>query len=126
MVAQNREMEKKYLPFIEMFRGKQWIYYPEALQLPENSFGNIFRLKNGAVMITMVSAWRYLRHADGFDLNEEVIARLPDAAKIGSVEVYSDDGGTKSIEEPHRDGDKLTITVPRHGKATVILLRLKG
>ena len=126
VIAQNREMEKKYLPFIEMFRGKQWIYYPEALQLPENSFGNIFRLKDGSVMITMVSAWRYLRHADGFDLNQEVIARLPDAANIGSVEVYSVDDGAKSIQEPHRDGDKLTITVPRHGKATVILLRPKG
>ena len=124
--AKNRELQKRYLPFIEMFRGKQWIFYPEALQLPENAFGNIFRLKDGSVMITMASAWRYLRNAEGFDANEEVIARLPDAAKIQSVEVYSVDGGEKWTQPPQRDGDKLTITVPRHGKATVILLRPKG
>jgi len=125
-LAQTRAMEARYLPFIEMFKGKQWIFYPEALQLPENSFGNIFRLKDGSVMVTMVSAWRYLRHADGFDLNQEVIVRLPDASSMGTVEVYSVDSGEKRAEEPLRDGDRLTITVPKHGKATVILLRPKG
>ena len=121
-IAQNRKLEEQYLPFIEMFRGKQWILYPEALELPENTYGNIFRLKDGTVMITMVSAWRYLRHADGFDSNLKVIARLPDAAAIGKVEVYSVDRGEKSIVEPQRQGDQFTITVPKHAKATVILL----
>jgi hypothetical protein len=126
LAARNREIEKKYFPFIQMFRGKQWVFYPKALQLPENSFGNIFRLKDGSVMITMVSAWRSLRNADGFDSNQVVLARLPDAEKVGSIEIYSVDRGEKSTEEPSRDGDKLTITVPRHGKATVILLRPTG
>jgi hypothetical protein len=109
-----------------MFKGKQWIFYPEALQLPENTFGNIFRLRDGTVMITMVSAWRELRNADGFDTNLQVIARLPDAGNVASVEVDGVDGGEKTTVEPEREGDRLTITVPRHGKATVILLRPKG
>ena len=125
VTTRNRELEKQYLPYIEMFRGKQWIFYPEALELPENSYGNIFRLRDGSVMITMVSAWRALRNAEGFDGKSEVIARLPDAAEIGSVEVDSVDGGEKTMVQPQRDGDKLTIPVPRHGKATVILLRMK-
>jgi hypothetical protein len=45
---------------------------------------------------------------------------------MGTVEVYSVDSGEKRAEEPRRDGDRLTITVPKHGKATVILLRPKG
>ena len=125
-IANNRTIENKYLPFIEMFKGKQWIFYPEALQLPENTFGNIFRLRDGTVMITMVSAWRELRNADGFDTNLQVIARLPDAGNVASVEVDGVDGGEKTTVEPEREGDRLTITVPRHGKATVILLRPKG
>jgi hypothetical protein len=125
-ITQNRELESKYLPFIEMFKGKQWIFYPEALQLPENTFGNIFRLKDGSVMITMVSVWRALRKADGFDPDLKVEVHLPDAANVDSVEVYSVDRGKKTIQEPHRDGDRLAITVPEHGKATVILLRPKG
>jgi hypothetical protein len=109
-----------------MFKGKQWIFYPEALQLPENTFGNIFRLKDGSVMITMVSVWRALRKVDGFDPDLKVEVHLPDAANVDSVEVYSVDRGKKTIQEPHRDGDRLAITVPEHGKATVIFLRPKG
>jgi len=123
--ARSHELEKKYLPFIQMFRGKRWIFYPEALELPEGTFGNIFRLTDGSAMITMVSEWRVLRHADGYDSNLEVIARLPDTSDIGSVEVYSVDRGEKIVEDPQRSGDRLTITVPKHGKATVILLRPK-
>jgi hypothetical protein len=124
--ARNRDLEKKYLPFIQLFRGKQWIYYPEALQLPENTYGNIFRLKDGSVMITMVSAWRTLRNADGFDTDKQVTVRLPDELKMTRAEIYSLDRDEQTTLEPRNDGDKLVITVPRHGKATVILLRPKG
>ena len=126
MIAHNRELEKSYMPFIDMFRGKKWVFYPEALQLPENTNGNIYQLKDGTLMITMVSSWRSLRNAEGFDKNLQVITRLPDAKLIGKVEVFSVDGGTKSIEAAVRDGNKLTITVPKHGKATVILLHPKA
>lgn len=126
VMARNRELENRYLPYIEKFRGKQWIFYPEALELPENTYGNIFRLRDGSVMITMISAWRTLRNAEGFDANLRVIARLPDAGQMAWVEVDSVDGGEKTVVQPERDGDKLTILVPRHGKATLILLRPKG
>jgi hypothetical protein len=124
--ARNEELEKKYQPFVNMFAGKKWIFYPRALELPENSYGNIFQLKNGDVMITMVSAWRVLRNAPGYDANLRVIARLPNAADVRSVEVDSVDLGEKSSEAPQRSGDTLTINVPKHGKATVILLHFKG
>ena len=124
-MEQSRELEKKYRPFIEMLKGKHWIFYPEALQLPENTYGNIFRLRDGSVMVAMVSAWRALRKAEGFDSNIEVAVRLPDLAAVESVEVYSVDRGEKTVLEPHRDGDRLSITVPKHGKATVIVLRMK-
>jgi hypothetical protein len=125
-LAHSRDLEAKYRPFIEMLRGKQWIFYPEALELPANTFGNIFRLKDGTVMITMVSAWRTLRNADGFDANLEVTSRLPDAADISSVEIYSVDRGEETTQTPHRDNDRLKIVVPKHAVATVILLRPKG
>jgi len=125
LLAHNRKLEDQYMPYINLFRGKKWIFYPQALELPVNTAGNIYRLKDGTVMITMISAWRYLRNADGFDANLDVIARLPDAASIASVEVISVDGSTKTTVEPKHDGDKLTITVPRHGKATVLLLHPK-
>jgi len=125
-IAYNQELEKKYQPFVNMFAGKKWIFYPQALELPANTYGNIFQLKNGDVMITMVSAWRSLRHADGYDSNLQVIARLPNAAAVQSVEVDSVDLGGKTTVTPQRDGNQLTVTVPKHGRATVILLHMKG
>jgi hypothetical protein len=119
----NRDLQRMYRPFIDRFRGKQWVFYPQALELPKYTEGNIFRLKDGSVMVTMVSAWRHLRGAEGFNSNLEVICRLPDAAAIKTAEVDSIDLGEKSDVTPRREGDTLRITVPKHGKATVILLR---
>ena len=124
-VQRSRDLENKYRPFIAMFKGRHWIFYPEALQLPENTYGNIFRLQDGSVMVTMVSAWRVLRHADGFDSNLKIAVRLPDLDAVDSVEIDSIDRGEKVVQEPHREGGRLLITVPEHGKATVILLRMK-
>ncbi len=126
LIARNDDLEKKYQPFVNMFAGKKWIFYPRALELPENTYGNIFQLKNGDVMITMVSAWRALRNAEGYDANLQVIARLPNAGDVRSVEMDSVDMGEKISEAPQRSGDALTINVPKHGKATVILLHFKS
>ncbi len=125
-IAQAQAIEKAYQPYVNMFAGKKWIFYPQALELPANTYGNIFQLKNGDVMITMVSAWRSLRHANGYDSNVQVIARLPNAAAVQSAEVDSVDLGEKTAVTPQRDGNQLTITVPKHGKATVILLHMKS
>ncbi len=121
--ARARELARRYRPFIDRLRGKQWIFYPRALELPKYTEGNIFRLKDGSVMITMVSAWRSLRQAEGFNRNLEVVCRLPQAASLQSVEVHAIDLGESASVEPRRQGDELRITVPKHGKATVILLR---
>jgi len=45
---------------------------------------------------------------------------------VQSVEVDSVDLGEKAAVTPQRNGHQLTITVPKHGKATVILLHMKG
>ncbi len=125
-IAYNEKLHNLYQPYVNVFAGKKWIFYPHALDLPENTYGNIFQLKNGNVMITMVSAWRALNHSDGFDSNLQVIARIPNADSVQSVEVDSVDLGEKASVTPQRNGNQLTITVPKHGKATVILLHMKS
>jgi hypothetical protein len=122
-VRRAQELQRMYRPFIDRFRGRQWVFYPRALELPRNTEGNIFRLKNGSAMVTMVSAWRLLRAAPGFNTGLDVVVRLPDAASMKTAEVYSVDLGEETSVQPRREGDTLHITVPKHGKATVILLR---
>ncbi|MDR3676538.1 MAG: hypothetical protein P4N24_13685 [Acidobacteriota bacterium] len=120
--ARTADLVKKYHPFIERLRGKKWIFYPQALELPSYATGNIFRLKDGSVMVTMVSAWRHLRKVDNTDENLEVNCRLPDADKMKNFRATAIDLGESWSLEPTRNGDTLKFVVPRHGKATVILL----
>ncbi len=121
-IARNAEIEKAYAPFVLRFPGKKWIFHPRALELPAGTDGNIFRLKDGSVMIAMVSTWRTLRNYEGFDRDVRVTCRLPDADRLTNVYVSSPDlGGTVKVS-PERNGDAMTITVPRHGRSTVILL----
>lgn len=121
----NAELARRYRPFIERFRGKKWIFHPEALELPPHTEGNIFRLADGSVMVTMVSAWRHLRQAEGFNERLEVTCRLPDAADLKHVSVNAVDLGESTVVQPERSRDAIKITVPKHGKATVILLSAK-
>lgn len=124
-IAENAEIAKRYLPYIQRFRGKKWVFHPQALDLPRHTDGNIFRLKDGSVMITMVSYWRKFREAEGFLENVPVTCRLPDAENMKHVYVVSVDRRQTWNVDPQRSGDRLDITVPRHGKATVILLSPK-
>ena len=111
-----------YRPFLDRLRGKQWVFYPRALELPAFTSGNIFRLKDGSVMITIVSTWRLLRKAEGFNRDLEITCRLPDAAELRSAKISAVDLQETTTTEPRLDGHTLHITVPRHGKATVIVL----
>lgn len=121
LVAANRKLHALYQPWVNRFAGKQWIFYPHALTLPDGVEGNLFRLKNGDVMVTMVSAWRALHHAEGDDRNLPVVIRLPDAASFRRVRVAAIDLEQTTAVTAQRRGDQLTVVVPRHGKATVIL-----
>jgi hypothetical protein len=121
--AQAREaLARKYHPFIDLLRGKKWIFYPRALELPKYTDGNIFRLKDGRVMITIVSAWRQLRKAQGYTENLEVLCRLPDASNMKRIRATAIDLDKAWDLTAALDGDALKFTVPRHAKATVVVL----
>lgn len=121
-IEANAQLTSTYLPFIQRFRGKKWVFHPRALELPKHTDGNIFRLKDGSTMITMVSYWRAYRKVDGFDSDVKVVCRLPDAQRMKHVYVVSLDGQRTWKVDPGRSGDTLTVNVPRHGKGTLILL----
>ena len=73
----------------------------------------------------MVSTWRLLRKAEGFNRDLEITCRLPDSAELQTARISGIDLGETSTAETRRDGDTLHITVPRHGKATVVVLSKK-
>lgn len=120
--ARTADLVQKYHPFIDHLRGKRWIFHPQALELPPYTAGNIFRLQDGSVMITMVSAWRHLRKVDNSDANVEVICRLPDAGRMKNIRATAIDRQQSWTLQPSCTGDTLKLVIPQHGKATVILL----
>ena len=115
-------LAKKYRPFIDLFRGKKWIFHPRALELPKHTDGNIFRLRDGRVMITLVSAWRQLRHVQGYTENVVVICRLPDASNMRHIRATAIDLGEAWDLKGTGETDMMKFTVPRHAKATVVVL----
>jgi hypothetical protein len=117
-------IEKNYLPLIKMFKGKKWIFYPRALELPPMTDGNIFRLEDGSVMVTMVSLWRELNNIPGTMQEALVTVRLPDAGEFSTFTLYQPDRGVESkIQPASRQGDTMTFQVAGHGKASVVVLR---
>jgi hypothetical protein len=121
-IAVNERIVQAYFPFIQRFRGKTWIFHPRALELPRHADGNIFRLKNGSVMVTIVSYWKAYREVEGFENNLEVICRLPDASDLQHVYISSMDLEQTWKVKARQEDESLTVTVPRHGKGTVIIL----
>jgi len=115
-----------YHPLIEKFKGKKWVFHPRALELPRRTDGNIFRLSDGSVMVTMVSIWRDLDNIPGTTPDLSLTCRLPDAAEFGKFTLIQPDltGSSKgkTIKPVSREGDALSFDIQRHGLATVILL----
>jgi hypothetical protein len=121
-LKRNARFVSAYRPYIDRFRGKKWIFHPEALTLPQYTDGNIFRARDGSVIVPVVSTWRLRRNAEGFDRDAKVVCRLPDAAEMRHIYAASVDLGAVVKVTPARDGDAIEITVPRHGKATMLVL----
>ncbi|MEA1996085.1 MAG: hypothetical protein U9N45_00520 [Gemmatimonadota bacterium] len=116
-------IRKAYRPIIDRFKGKKWVFYPRALELPRKTDGNIFRLADGSVMITMVSVWRDLFNIPGITPDLSLTCRLPDAVEFRKFKLIQPDlNHTREIKPAVREGDALTFNLAEHGLASVILL----
>ena len=112
-----------YHPLIEKFAGKKWIFYPRALELPSMTDGNIFRLKDGSAMITMVSVWKVLNDQPGLSPMQKITCRLPDADKMTKFTLYQPDRRLqRDIQPVESEGDTLEFEIEEHGLTSVILL----
>lgn len=119
------KIRRSYYPIIERLRGKKWIFYPKALKLPPMTDGNIFRLSDGSVMLTMVSIWRVLNNIPGTTPDLELTCRLPDADadEFKNFRLIQPDLERRvKITPSSRNGHALTFKLAEHGKASVILL----
>lgn len=119
------QLAQRYWPVVELFRGKRWEFAPRAIDLPPGTKGNLWRLPDGNVLATVVTAGRSVAGAE-FDLHVPVTMRLPDAAEFRAAYFLSPDLLGKRRLAFQRDGQVLRLTVPRHRSTSAILLAKTG
>jgi len=125
----NQRVRDTYTPLLQELIGKQWVLEPDALELPEPVRGNIFRVPDlprrqagGRVIVTMVSDHRSMFEDGGFARDLPVVVRFAGASAIRRATVRSVDY-QEAVEAPVTgDGDTLTVTVPRHRTASIVVL----
>jgi len=118
----NRKVQETYTPLLQELIGKQWVLEPNALELPEGVGGNIFRVPDGRVIVTLVSDHRSMFEDGGFARDLAVTVRLGAADTIGRATVRSVDYDGADEAPLSREANTITVTVPRHRTASIIVL----
>jgi hypothetical protein len=115
----------RYAPVIDLFAGKQWIFHPRALELPEGTKGNIYRLPDGNVLAVIVTGGRSVDGPE-FDLDVPLAMRLPNAEEFRAAYLLSPDllGKRRLKIVPVRGG--IRVVVPRHRSVSAVLLARAG
>jgi len=131
-VRRNERVHAAYAPLLKELIGKQWVFEPNALELPASVAGNVFRVPDGPAanasspgaraIVTLVSEHRSMFEEGGFATDLPIVVRLADAGQITRATVRAVDyDGTDEAAIGRTDG-ALTITVPRHRTASIVIL----
>ena len=118
-------LAERYWPLFALWRDKQWVFYPRALELPAGTKGNVYRLPDGNVLAVMVTGGRSMDEPSA-DLDAPMTIRLPDAGAVRAVYFLSPDLlGLRRLAFD-RDGDALKVVVPWHRSTSAVLLATGG
>jgi hypothetical protein len=118
-------LAQRYWPIFELFRGKRWVLEAHALGLPPGTKGTIFRLPDGNVLVTVVTAGRSV-DGEAFDLDLPLTVRLSDAAEFRAAYFLSPDLLGKRRLAIQRQEAAMRIVLPRHRSTSAVLLAKTG
>jgi hypothetical protein len=115
------EVYKRYLPLVEILRGRTWVLSAHALTLPPDHDGNVFRTREGDYAVTVMSNERSM--LEGAAREEvEVRVRPPVGETISAGELRSVDWpDVRPLDLARKDRD-VFFKVPRYMTAGVALL----
>ncbi len=124
--AQLGRLAARYAPVIDLFAGKRWIFHPRALELPEGTKGNIYRLPDGNVLAVVVTGGRSVDGPE-FDLDLPVTVHLPNAGDFHAAYLLSPDLlGPRRLDLRPVFGDSIPLVIPRHRSVSAVLLARAG
>lgn len=121
-MARNIRVRDAYTPLLQELVGRQWVLDPEAMELPPGVGGNIYRVPDGRVIVTLTSDGRSMFDEGHFAHDLPVVVRFEDMDKVRRATVRSVDYPEADTAGMKLEGDALTITVPRHRTASMVIL----
>ena len=118
-------LSRLYPPIFDLFRGREWVLEPNCLELPEGYDGNLFKRPDGNYVATVISPGERTT-TSYWRIAVPVTIRIADAPSVKSAYLVSADQlGPKKIPF-EREGNTITVKLPRHKSASAVLLGVKG
>ena len=123
-IEQSEKLRLAYANYIQDFKGKKWVFYPNAVTLPGNTRGNIFELADGRYMITMTSHDRSMFEQGGFRHDLKLEVHLADVRDIKEALLCSPDYATpENLSLDFEGDDGLILNIPKHRTASIVYLK---
>ena len=114
----------RYAPLFDQIRQREWVLTADAVHTPPEIEANIFRKPDGNYAVPVATTWGGSSIGVWHDL--PVTVRVPDSAEIRGVYVLSADLPGWLRAPWKRRGPVLEIRIPRHHRASLILLAKTG
>lgn len=112
-----------YRPLVERLYGRRWLLEPNPLDLPTGVDGNIFIGEKGDTLISLVSTRRSCLDQNGMTQNLELGVRFKKATRIKKAQCLGTHYTGLRRVRMKRSKQTLSLTVPEHSAATLIILR---
>jgi len=114
----------RYAPLFEQIRQREWVLTADAVRVPPGFEANLFRKPDGNYAVPVVTSWG--GPSTGMQLDLPVTVRVPDRDAIRAAYVLSADIPGLLRVPWKREGKALTIQIPRHRRASLIVLAKAG
>ncbi len=120
-----REIHDRWSPLFLALRNRRWVLEAHALDAPEEISANLYRVRDGNLALVLVP--EPYRDDDADRLwDVPVTVRVPEAPRVRGAYLHAPDllGAHRLPFE--RDGEAITLRVPRLGPAALVVLATAG
>ncbi len=124
-VGAENVMAQRWAPLFAWLKNRRWVLDAHALEVSGDIQVNLFRLPDGNLVAPMVCD-DYLAEEVTPTLDVAVTVRVPEADRIRAAYLLAPDVLGYHKLDMQRDGDALTISVPRLGRAGLLVLATGG
>lgn len=122
----SRELSEfnRYEPLFDQIREREWVLTANAVGVPKGLEANVFQQPNGNFAVPVVTSWG--GQSTGISLNVPVTVRVPKPDAIRAVYLLTANQQGWFRVPWQRQGSALVIRIPRHHRASLLILARTG